>query len=130
MAHTSKFLDYTICCFIVKKDKTLLIYNDQYDLWLAPGGHIDIDENIEDSIYREIEEETGIEKSDLKLIDPRNSLPNENIFSDLEGHNIITPTFSDIHKAGDNHLHIGFRYFLFTIADVKKSDDEHVVKHK
>ena len=60
MAHTSKYLDYTVSCFIVKKNKVLLIYNDRYYLWLPPGGHIDPDENIEGSIFREIEEETGI----------------------------------------------------------------------
>ena len=130
MAHTSKFIDYTINCFITKNNKVLLIYNNQYNLWLAPGGHIDRDENIEDSLYREIEEETGISKSKLKLIDPRGSIPIKDIFSDLEGHNIVTPTFTDIHKAGKSHYHIGFRYFFKTKADIKTSKDVHVVKHK
>ena len=130
MAHTSKYLDYTVSCFIVKKNKVLLIYNDRYYLWLPPGGHIDPDENIEGSIFREIEEETGITKNELGLIDPRKSIPEENIFSDLKGHNIVTPTFSDIHEAGKNHFHIGFRYFLTTASTVKKSRDKHVVRHK
>jgi 8-oxo-dGTP pyrophosphatase MutT (NUDIX family) len=131
MTHTSKNLDYTINCFIVKDQKVLLIYNKQYDMWLAPGGHIEPEENYEDAIFREIEEETGINKSELTLIDPRGSIPNENIFSDHEGaRSLISPTFSDIHPAGNNHFHIAFRFFLITTAEVRGSVDEFVIKHE
>jgi 8-oxo-dGTP pyrophosphatase MutT (NUDIX family) len=100
-------------------------------MWLAPGGHIEPEENYEDAIYREIEEETGITKYELKLLDPAHSLPKDNIFSDHEGaRSLISPIFSDIHPAGSNHLHIAFRFFLTTNADVRGSVDEYVIKHK
>ncbi len=131
MTHTSKLLDYTVNCFIVKDNKVLFIYNPQYGMWLAPGGHIDPDENFEDAIYREIEEETGIKKGELALIDPRNTLPKEDIFSDHEGaRSLISPTFTDIHPAGKGHMHIAFRFFLTTKAEVRGSVDEFVTKHK
>lgn len=130
MSHLSRLLDYTVNCFIVRHDKVLLIYNKTYDMWLAPGGHIDPDENLEDTIYREIEEETGIKKGELTLLDPRNSIPSENIFSDYKGSSLVTPTFTDVHEAGKGHLHIAFRFFLTTTKDVTGSDDVSVISHE
>ena len=131
MAHTQKNLDYTVNCFIVKDNKVLLIYNKKYGMWLAPGGHIEPDENFEDTIYREIEEETGIRKGELTLIDPRKSIPEENIFSDDKGaRSLVCPTFTDIHQAGEGHSHIAFRFFLTTNVDVKGSIDESVKSHR
>lgn len=131
MAHTGKKLDYTINCFIVKDNKVLLIYNTKYGMWLAPGGHIEPEENYEDALFREIEEETGIKKIELTLIDPRNSIPKRNIFDDNpNGRSLISPTFSDVHEASVGHLHIAFRFFLMTKSDAQGSSDESVVKHK
>ncbi|OGM21839.1 hypothetical protein A2863_03790 [Candidatus Woesebacteria bacterium RIFCSPHIGHO2_01_FULL_38_9b] len=131
MAHTSEILDYGIGAFIVFNKKVLLIYNEQYKSWFPPGGHIEKDEDLEDALYREIEEETGLKKDNLKLIDIRNSIPEENIFSDMDGRSLVIPTFTDAHKTSTTHTHIAFRFF-FTIKNKTKliSEDEYVTKHK
>ncbi|KKQ97845.1 MAG: NUDIX hydrolase [Candidatus Woesebacteria bacterium GW2011_GWB1_39_12] len=130
MAHTSEKLDYTVSAFIVFKNTVLLIYNEQYKAWFPPGGHIEKDEDLEDALYREINEETGLKKGDLNLIDIRDSIPDENIFSDMDGRSIVTPTFTDAHKTSSTHTHIAFRFF-FTIKNKQKltSEDEYVTKH-
>ena len=131
MAHTSEKLDYTVTAFIVFKNKVLLIYNKRYHKWFPPGGHIDKDEDLENALYREIEEETGYKKNDLKIVDFRNSLPNEDLFSDMKGRSIITPTFTDTHEASIGHIHYGFRYFFKTRKNIKlTSHDDYVIKHK
>lgn len=131
MAHTSEKLDYGVGAFIVFDNKVLLIYNEQYKAWFPPGGHIEKDEDLEDALYREIEEETGLKKADLKLIDVRKSVPKEDIFSDMDGRSIVTPTFTDAHRVSPSHVHIAFRYF-FTIKNKTKlsSKDEYVTKHR
>ena len=133
MAHTNKVLEYTINCFIIKNDKVLLIFNKKYNSWFGPGGHIEKDEDPETTIYREMEEETGIKKSELELLDPRNSLPKENIFSDMGGmksRSVVTPTFTDIHQVSKEHTHVAYRFFLTTDVDPRGSKDKFVTNHK
>lgn len=131
MAHTSEKLDYTVNAFIVFQDKVLLVYNDQYKEWLPPGGHIEKNEDLEVALYREIEEETGLKKADLKLFDIRNSIPKENIFSDMDGRSVVTPAFTDAHRTSPSHVHVGFRYFFIVKNKTRlTSEDEYVSKHK
>lgn len=55
---------------IVKNNKILLIKraNDPYkDLWALPGGMVDFDETVEESVIREVSEETGLVVTDLNL---------------------------------------------------------------
>lgn len=131
MAHTSEKLDYTVNAFIVSGKKVLLIYNSQYKIWVPPGGHIEKDEDLEDALYREIEEETGFKKSNLEIIDTRESIPNEDIFSDTVGRSIVTPTFTDVHITILSHKHVAFRYFFKVKRSTKlSSEDECVIKYK
>ncbi len=36
--------------------------------WALPGGFVDMDETLEESVYRELQEETGITRVDLKQL--------------------------------------------------------------
>lgn len=131
MTHTSEKLDYTIVAAIVHSNKILLIYNTQYQAWFHPGGHIEKDEDLEEALFREVKEETGFGKEDLTIIDIRNSIPKDNIFSDTFGRSIITPAFTDAHRTSPTHMHIGFRYFLKVTKNKKMTSvDECVKKHR
>ncbi|MCL4386989.1 NUDIX domain-containing protein, partial [Patescibacteria group bacterium] len=112
MAHTSEHLDLTVTATILFGHQVLLVFNENYKSWFPPGGHIDKDEDPISAIYREIKEETGLTYDDLELLDPKKSLPKENIFEDIKGKSLINPTFTDIHEAGKDHQHVAFRYFF------------------
>ncbi|SDL72854.1 8-oxo-dGTP pyrophosphatase MutT, NUDIX family [Glycomyces sambucus] len=53
-----------------RNDRTLLVHHRDLDLWLQPGGHIEPgDATLVDAARREVSEETGIDPSDLVLVD-------------------------------------------------------------
>jgi len=88
--------------WIVNKERTkvLLIHHKKLNKWLQIGGHIeDTDQNIEETILREIEEESGI--SNLKLL----SL-GSNLIYDIDIHTI--PQKNEIAK----HLHFDIRLLV------------------
>ena len=52
----------------VDHKKTLLVYHPSFEKWIQPGGHIENSETIEETILRETEEETGIQRESLQFI--------------------------------------------------------------
>lgn len=60
MSHIHEKIDFTVSAFLVYGDKVLLRYHDKYNVWLAPGGHVELDEDPIQSLNREIAEETGL----------------------------------------------------------------------
>lgn len=130
MAHLSDILDFTTNAFIVRDNKVLLVFNTDYNSWFGPGGHIEKDENVEESLFREIYEETGIEEKGLKIISSTKSELTGDIFSDMDGKMLSTPNYVDVHKVSTTHFHLAFRYFLTTNSDFTESKDVSVTKLK
>ena len=98
----------TASAFILNEshDQMLLIHHKFLQKWLQPGGHVEqeMDTDILDAVYREILEETGIDRDQLTLLD--NSL--ENIPFDIDSH-AIPPNDK---KQEDGHDHHDFRYLF------------------
>ena len=68
-----KLIDIDKCLYrvsvkalIIDKDKILLVKEWDDEWWSFPGGGIEHDESIQQALYREINEELGIQSKDIK----------------------------------------------------------------
>ena len=77
---------------------TLLLHHRKLDRWFQPGGHADGDPDILQVVMKETSEETGIELSQIKLL-------NSDVF-DVDIHTIY-PSEHDI-----RHTHYDVRFLL------------------
>ena len=120
MAHIHDKIDNTVAAFIVHKRSVLLIDHKKLKMWLPIGGHIELDEDPEQALYREIEEEAGIKREDLEILGQR-----PHIVSDGTKF-LIAPTYLDIHRISETHEHIGNIYFLKSLTDqITLAEGEH-----
>jgi len=97
------------------RNKVLMMHHKKHDQWFQPGGHADGDADIVRVALRETSEETGIDLSQVKLL-------NANIF-DVDIHSI--PAIGN----EPQHYHIDIR-FLVEIDDsvpVPGNDESHQV---
>ncbi len=112
MPHIHDKFDFTVSVFIVYNDKVLLVNHPRYGKWLPMGGHIELDEDPEQAVFREVKEETGLTvtilgtKPDFKKTDTKS---------------IFAPRYVDVHQANPSHKHIGLVYFA------QAADDKHVL---
>lgn len=97
-------IDFTVGVFVVHvpSQKVLLRYHDKYDMWLVPGGHIELDETPEDAALRETKEEVGL---DVELF------PGRKQKGDDGRQALISPEYMDIHDISPEHRHISMIYF-------------------
>lgn len=84
------------------------------------GGHIELDENPEEGLFREIEEETGFTKEKLTI------LSNKPKFESTEQKYLYTPGLLDIHKINETHWHVGLIYFIKVMSsEIRLAEKEH-----
>jgi len=90
---------FCVGCFIYdkKKESFLLVHHKKQDKWMQPGGHIEINEDPEQAILREVYEETGLR---IKIIGER--IPRKSDY--------ILPLAIQKDIISDNHIHIVFIY--------------------
>ncbi|MFP4515115.1 MAG: NUDIX hydrolase [Parcubacteria group bacterium] len=62
---------FTASALIVENNKVLLVYHKKLDVWLYPGGHIEENENPDETLLREVKEETGL---DIEVISDKDEL--------------------------------------------------------
>lgn len=102
MSHIHEKYDFVVNAFIVYENQVLLVNHPRYDKWLPVGGHIELDEDPEEALFREVREEVGLE---IELIDTKPAL-------ESPGTKFIhTPSFLDVHEAEPPHRHIALIYF-------------------
>lgn len=118
MPHIHELYDFVVSVFVVHKNKVLLIYHKKYKEWLPIGGHIELNEDPEEALYREIKEECGLKVRILAHTPPiahRGVKP------------LPTPSFVDAHRISDKHKHVAFIYFGTSSSDrVKLHEREHL----
>lgn len=102
MAHIHEKIDFVADVFIVNGDAVLLRKHEKYGLWLAPGGHIELDEDPPTAAIREAKEEVGLDVTLAGALAPD--------FADGE-HELLVPRFLNRHIVSPTHEHISFMYF-------------------
>lgn len=118
MAHINELIDYVVNAFIVHDDKVLLIHHKALDRWIPVGGHIELDEDPDEALYREIKEETGLDQVQILSDKPDLDSPGTKF--------LLTPRYMDIHHISDTHQHVCFIYFATTdTAEVALEEEAH-----
>ena len=108
MPHIHKLIDYVISVYIVFKDKVLFIHHKKLNKWLPIGGHVELNEDPEEALLREVKEECGLKISILGKKPKIKSKGTKTLYS---------PTFLNIHKISNTHKHIGLCYFAKAKTD-------------
>jgi 8-oxo-dGTP pyrophosphatase MutT (NUDIX family) len=117
MAHINELYDYTVSIFIVNgAGQVLMVNHPRYGKWIPVGGHIELNEDPEQALYREVQEETGL---DVEILSTRPQA------SSPETKFLITPNYVDVHEANPPHKHISFIYFAATKDDNFVMSSEH-----
>lgn len=117
MPHIHKLIDFAVSGFVVHNKKVLLIHHKKLNKWLPVGGHIELNENPEEAVIREVEEESGI-KVKVEGEKPQIKSPGTKF--------LHRPRFLDISDLQEGHKHIHFIYFFKTSNNkIKLSEREH-----
>ena len=117
MAHIHELIDFVIDVYIVYKDKVLLIHHKELNKWLPIGGHIELNEDPEQALFREVKEECGLE---IEILGEKPKIHSKGTKF------LYSPVFLDIHKISENHKHIGLYYFAKAKTDdVVLNEKEH-----
>ena len=85
-------------------------------MWVPMGGHIELDEDPEQALFREIKEETGLEVEILS---------NKPDFEQNDTKFVYAPMFIDVHNANPPHKHSSLVYFAKAKNDKYVLSDEH-----
>ena len=102
MPHIHKLYDFVISIFVVHQGRVLMVYHKRYDEWLPIGGHIELDEDPEEALRREIHEECGLR---VRVLATKPKISHPGVKP------ILTPSFVDAHRISRTHNHIAFIYF-------------------
>ena len=117
MPHIHKLYDFVVSIFIVHQDKVLLVYHKKYKEWLPIGGHIDLPEDPEIALFKEIREESGLK---VKILAHKPDSGHAGVKP------IYTPSYVDVHRITDTHKHVAFVYFGVSAHDrVRLHEREH-----
>ena len=92
----------------------------KFGKWLPIGGHVELDEDPEQALFREIKEECGLRVKVMGSRRPKIIFPG---FKSL-----LAPRYLNIHRISNSHRHIGMMYFATAKTDkvtlaVKEHDE-------
>lgn len=102
MPHIHELYDFVVSAFIVHRGRVLLVNHKRYDRWLPIGGHIELNEDPEEALYREIREECGLK---VRIHASKPPIAHDGVKP------IPTPSYVDVHRISGAHKHIAYVYF-------------------
>ena len=117
MPHIHELYDFVVSIFIVRRGKVLLVYHKKYNEWLPIGGHIELDEDPEEALFKEIREECGLR---VRVLADKPAIAHRGVKP------ILTPSYVDCHRISRTHRHVAFVYFgVSSSARVRLHEREH-----
>lgn len=116
MPHIHEKYDFVVVVFIVNDGRVLLVNHPRYTKWIPVGGHIELDEDPDIALYREVKEETGLEVEILSH-KPQTVSPDTKF--------LFIPNGLSVHGANYPHKHIGLTYYARTKTPSFKISNEH-----
>ncbi len=102
MAHINELIDFVVAVYIVYDNKVLLVNHKQLLKWFPLGGHIELNEDPEEALLREIKEECGLEVE---------MAGTKQVFDETGTKPLLPPLYLDIHDIKAPHRHVGLIYF-------------------
>ena len=119
MPHIHDLIGFVVAAYITYGDKVLLVDHIKIKKWMPIGGHIELDEDPDVALVREIKEECGLEVEISGGLKPPD-------LTDSGTKPLLAPIYMDIHDITDTHKHIGLVYFAKATTDqVTLADKEH-----
>ncbi len=103
MAHIHEKIDFTTSVYVVFENKVAFHLHKKLNIWLPPGGHIELDEDPNIAAAREVKEEIGV---DIELIG--NPVA---VGTDPSEKELLPPKYLNRHHFNETHEHIDFIYF-------------------
>ncbi len=104
MPHNNYYKDLVADVYIVFENKVLLRMHDKYNVWLAPGGHVDPGESPDEAAIREAKEEVGL---NVMLVGDTPEIEQ----TDSGYQALVPPRFMDVHPITDTHKHVSLVFF-------------------
>jgi len=117
MPHIHNLIDFTITAYIIYKNKVLLIDHKELKKWLPIGGHIELTEDPDEALVREVKEESGL---DVQVVAefPEVSQPGAKF--------LFRPEGISVHDINKTHKHVDLIYFCKANSPkVKLAKGEH-----
>jgi len=118
MPHIHEAYDFTVGMLIVHNERVLFVNHPRYNKWLTPGGHVELNEDPEQALFRETAEETGLT---VRLLAGKPNITPETGLKLLP-----RPDFMDVHEANPPHKHIGLMYVMVAQNDQVRLSNEHL----
>jgi ADP-ribose pyrophosphatase YjhB (NUDIX family) len=118
VGHIHEKYDFVVTVFLVHNNKVLFANHPRYGKWVPIGGHIELVEDPDEAIYREVREETGIIDIELLCTKPAVSSEPANKF-------LHQPNYVGVYEANPPHRHISLNYFARVKQPTVTMSDEH-----
>ena len=117
MPHIHELIDFTVSAFIFHNDRVLLIHHKKLDSWMQIGGHVELDEDTDEALIREIKEECGLDVHVLAEVAPCQASSHVKP--------LLRPHFVNIHAIGQTHRHLDLSYVCLSDSDAVVLEDAH-----